>query len=189
MDQLRAFSAPLTDSQVFAKCSPICWNTFTLVVTFDWFCDCGHREKILCVRRWASPVWVGSLDETNEQSVTPAIVPGADAAARFPGFQQVADSVVKFLSVELGDTCVVSLIDESGSILDRSHLLTAIPDANDVFREIIARRSVGVGEGNAGGLPKPVESSTCVSLPGGSVPRALHLNITSTPMRIRSTAL
>gem|GEM_PF-6622458 len=30
MDQSRAFSAPLTDSQVFAKCSPDLLNTFTL---------------------------------------------------------------------------------------------------------------------------------------------------------------
>ena len=69
---------------------------------------------------------------------------------------------MKFLSVELGDTCVVSLIDESGSILEPIAFAHRDPDASDVFREIIARRSVRVGEGTQGKLPKPVESSTCV---------------------------
>ena len=109
------------------------------------------------------------LDETNEQSVTPAIVPGADAAARFPGFQQVADSVVKFLSVELGDTCVVSLIDESGSILEPIAFAHRDPDASDVFREIIARRSVRVGEGNAGEVAETGRVINLRDLPGGSV--------------------
>ena len=109
------------------------------------------------------------LDETNEQSVTPAIVPGADAAARFPGFQQVADSVVKFLSVELGDTCVVSLIDESGSILEPIAFAHRDPDASDVFREVIARRSVRVGVGNAGEVAETGRVINLRDLPGGSV--------------------
>lgn len=134
---------------------------------------------IVCVPVWYAVSGWTSVGETNQQILSLGHSPRAGDATRLPGFGCVADAVVKHLSEELGDTCVVALIDESGSVLKPMAFAHRDPEASEVFREIIARRSVKVGVGNSGQVAQSGQVINLRDLPGGAVrariaPEHLH---------------